>query len=136
MSENPQSKVAIVDGSNVAHSTEHGDPKLRNILLICDKLTEEGFEPIVVVDAALRHQIDQEEEYERLVGGGRIRQAPAGTNADYFILSFSRELEAPVVSNDRFRDHEKAFPDAAERVIRYMIVNDEVVFERRTKRRP
>ena len=135
MSEESENKVAIVDGSNVAHSTERGAARLTNILLVCEKLAEEGYESIVVVDAALRHQIDQEAEYEKLVDQGRIRQAPAGTDADYFILSFARELEASIVSNDRFRNREKSFPEVAERIIRYMIVNAEVVLERRTKRR-
>jgi len=132
--ESEREKVAIVDGSNVAHATE-GPPRLGNIRLICDKLEEEGYEPIVVVDAALRHHIDQEGEYERMVGDGKIRQAPAGTDADYFILSFARELEAAVVSNDRFRDRESVFPEVSERLIRFMIVNEEVVLERRTRRR-
>ena len=136
MTETQDPKVALVDGSNVAHSTEPKEAKLANIRLVCDKLGEEGFEPIVVVDAALRHQIDREGDYERMVAEGQIRQAPAGTDADFFILSFARELDAVVVSNDRFRDREKSFPDIAERIIRYMIVNGEVVFERRNKRRP
>jgi len=127
--------IALVDGSNVAHSSEGEKARLENISLIVDKLTEEGFEPIVVADAALRHQIDDPTAYERMVEEGKIRQAPAGTDADYFILSFARELDASVVSNDRFRDRQEAFPEARERVIRYMIVADEVVLERRTRRR-
>ena len=130
-----EAKVAIVDGSNVAHSSEGDRARLQNIRLVCDKLEEEGFEPVVVVDAALRHHIDDAHGYEAMVEQGRIRQAPAGTDADYFILSFARELDAAVVSNDRFKDRLAAFPEARERVIRYMIVNDEVVFERRTSRR-
>lgn len=128
-------RIALVDGSNVAHSSEGEKARLQNIRLICEKLLEEGLEPIVVADAALRHQIDEREEYERLVEDGKIRQAPAGTDADYFILAFARELEASIVSNDRFRDRQEAFPEARDRVIRYMIVADEVVLERRTKRR-
>lgn len=99
------------------------------------RLVEEGFRPFVVADAALRHQIDNPAAYEQLVEDGTIRQAPAGTDADYFILSFARELDAHVVSNDRFKDRINAFPEVRERVIRYMIVNREVVFERRTSRR-
>lgn len=133
--EQAESRVAIVDGSNVAHSSEGDRARLQNIRLVCDKLVEEGFEPVVVVDAALRHRIDDEPGYEAMVEEGRIRQAPAGTDADYFILSFARELDAAVVSNDRFKDRLAAFPEARERVIRYMIVNDEVVFERRNSRR-
>jgi hypothetical protein len=127
--------VVLVDGSNVAHSSEGDRPELSNIVAVCDKLREEGYDPVVVVDAALRHQIDDRAGYERMVDGGMIRQAPAGTDADYFILSFARELEASIVSNDRFRDRQKAFPDAARRLIRYMVVKGEVVLERRTERR-
>jgi hypothetical protein len=128
-------RVALVDGSNVAHSSEGGTARLENIRLVRDKLEEEGFDPVIVVDAALRHQIDDEHAYEELVENGVIRQAPAGTDADYFILSFARELDAAVVSNDRFKDRLSTFPEARERMIRYMIVNDEVVFEHRTHRR-
>jgi len=128
-------RVVLVDGSNVAHSCEGEQALLANIVVVCDKLREEGYEPVVVVDAALRHQIDNKAAYERMVDDGSIKQAPAGTDADYFILSFARELDASVVSNDRFRDRLKAFPDAAKRLIRYMVVKGEVVLERRTERR-
>lgn len=129
------SNVAIVDGSNVAHSTEGEPPHVANILIVRDKLVEEGLEPIVVADAALRHQIDDSAAYEKLIDDGIVRQAPAGTDADYFILKFARELRASIVSNDRFRDRIKQFPEAKDRVIRYMILNHEVVLERRTHRR-
>ncbi|MDB4877567.1 MAG: Ribonuclease Zc3h12a-like protein [Gemmatimonadetes bacterium] len=129
------SNVVIVDGSNVAHSTEGEPPQVANLLIVRNKLVEEGLEPIIVADAALRHQIDDSAKYEKLIDDGLVRQAPAGTDADYFILSFARELKASIVSNDRFRDRIKQFPEAKDRVIRYMILNDEVVLERRTHRR-
>ena len=126
--------TALVDGANVAHAG--GDvARLANIRAMCGKLREEGLEPVVVVDAALRHRIDDGRGYEEMVEEGLIRQAPAGTDADYFILAFARELEAAVVSNDRFRERIDAFPEARDRIIRYMIVNGEVVLERRTRRR-
>jgi hypothetical protein len=124
--------LVLVDGSNVAHSSEGEQAKLSNIIAVTDKLREEGYEPLVLVDAALRHQIDDRVAYEGLVDSGAIRQAPAGTDADYFILSFARELDASIVSNDRFRDRRKSFPDAAKRLIKYMVVKGEVVLERRT----
>ena len=127
--------LVLVDGSNVAHSSEGDQALLGNIIAVCDKLREEGYEPLVLVDAALRHQIDDRAKYERLVETGEIRQAPAGTDADYFILSFARELDASIVSNDRFRDRQKSFPEAAKRLIRYMVVKGEVVLERRTGHR-
>jgi hypothetical protein len=130
-----RSGKALVDGSNVAHSSEGEKARLENIRLVVAKLEEDGLEPIVVADAALRHQIDEPERYEELIEQGEIRQAPAGTDADYFILSFARELDAYIVSNDRFRDRQDSFPEARDRMIRYMIVENEVVFEKRNKRR-
>jgi Zc3h12a-like Ribonuclease NYN domain len=129
------SNVVLVDGSNVAYSVEGEPPRVANIIAIRDKLREEGLEPIIVADAALRHAIDDPKQYEHLIDEGQVRQAPAGTDADYFILAFARELNASIVSNDRFRDRIKQFPEARERVIRFMIVQDEVVLERRTHRR-
>ena len=127
--------MVLVDGSNVAHATEGEPPHVANLIAVREKLVDEGLEPIIVADAALRHQIDDAPKYERMIDDGLVRQAPAGTDADYFILSFARELNASVVSNDRFRDRMKQFPEVRERVIRYMILQDEVVLERRVHRR-
>ncbi len=125
---------ALIDGSNVAHATE-GGARLANILLVRDRLIAQGFAPIIVADAALRHQIDDGAHYESLVGSGEIHQAPAGTDADYFLLSFARELDASLVSNDRFRDRSRQFAAVRRQIIRFMILADEVVFERRTGKR-
>ena len=127
--------VVLVDGSNVAHSTEGDAARVANLIAIRDKLREEGDDPIIVADAALRHQVDDAKAYEQMVEDGLVRQAPAGTDADYFLLSFARELGASIVSNDRFRDRIKQFPEVQDRLIRFMIVRDEVVLERRTRRR-
>ena len=131
----PQSERVIVDASNVAHSTEKSSARLANVRLVRDRLTEDGLTPILVADAALRHQIDDAAGYEALVKAGEIQQAPAGTDADYFILTFARELDAAVLSNDRFKERIAHFPEVKSRIIRYMIVAGEVVLERRTKRR-
>jgi hypothetical protein len=128
-------KTVLIDGSNVAYSTEGEKPLLANIIAVRDRLLEEGHEPIVVVDAALRHSIDDETGYEQLVDDGTIKQAPAGTDADYFILTFAEELDASIVSNDRFRDRIQAYPTAKKRLVKFMIVNGEVVFEWRNSRR-
>jgi hypothetical protein len=127
--------LVLVDGSNVAHISEGGVARLANLRLVAEKLRDEGFEPVVVADAALRHQIDDAEEYERMIERGEVQQAPAGTDADWFILNFARELGAKILSNDRFRDRIAHFPELRRHVIRYMIVAGEVVLERRTSKR-
>jgi len=130
-----RTNIVIVDGSNVAHASEGNAARLANIIAVRDKLVEEGLEPIIIVDAALRHQIDDERGYETLVDGGTVRQAPAGTDADYFILQFAEEFDASVVSNDRFRDRIEKYPELRSRLVKYMIVGHEVVLERRAGRR-
>ena len=107
--EQPESNIVLVDGSNVAHSTEGTKPMFANLLIVRDKLKEEGLEPIIMADAALRHQIDDPRQYEQMIESGAIRQAPAGTDADYFILAFARELNASIVSNDRFATARRSF---------------------------
>lgn len=133
--EDAGSRKVLVDGSNVAHATEGGEARLSNIELVRAKLRQKGFEPLIVADAALRHQIDDKQGYERLIEGGVVHQAPAGTDADYFILSFAREMDARILTNDRFRDRAEQFPRERDRIIRYMIVQGEVVLERRNRRR-
>ena len=130
-----RSNIVLVDGSNVAHSSEGDAARLANIIAVRDKLIEEGLDPIIVVDAALRHQIDDERGFERLVEGGTIRQAPAGTDADYFLLEFAEEFDASIVTNDRFRDRIEKYPELRNRLVRYMVVGEEVVLERRVGRR-
>lgn len=125
----------LVDVANVAHSTEGAVAKLSNIRLVMDKLRDEGLRPLIVADAALRHQIDDKSAYEQLIEEGIVKQAPAGTDADFFILSFAREMNARILTNDRFRDRADEFPDERDRVIRYMIVDGAVVLEHRGKRR-
>ena len=125
---------AIVDASNVAHAGERG-ARLATLLAVRDELREEGFDPILVADAALRHQIDDKAGYEQLVDSGELRQAPAGTDADYFILKFAKDLGAMVVSNDRFRDGGRLADEAKRRQIRFMVMEGEVVLEKRTKPR-
>ena len=72
---------------------------------------------------------------EQLVEGGTIRQAPAGTDADYFLLEFAEEFDASIVTNDRFRDRIEKYPELRNRLVRYMVVGAEVVLERRVGRR-
>lgn len=130
-----ESKRVLVDAANVAHATEGSEARLANIKLVQAKLLDEGYEPLVVADAALRHRIDDKQAYEAMIDNGQVHQAPAGTDADYFILSFARELNARILTNDRFRDRAQEFADERERTIRYMIVDGEVVFEHRGRRR-
>src|SRR5437762_935257 len=70
-----ESNIVLVDGSNVAHSTEGEKPLIENLFAVRDKLKDEGLEPVIVADAALRHRIDDPARYERMIEAGEVRQA-------------------------------------------------------------
>lgn len=119
---------AVVDGSNIAHGsrTSDGKPRVANLTAVCDALEAEGFDVTVIVDAALFHQVDDPAALDMLIDRGVIHQAPAGTDADYFILSYADEIRAIVVSNDRYRDRRDDFPWLEERRVPLMIINEHV----------
>lgn len=125
----PESIDAVVDGSNAAWEERSGDgePRVGNLTAIIDALKEEGIEPLVVVDASLRHQVDDAEALERMLDDQVVRQAPAETQADTFILDLADEFDALVVSNDTFEAHADRYPWIGERRVPFMIVHNRVV---------
>ncbi len=105
--------LAVVDGSNLAWArlTEDGHPRVDNLLLARTALAERGYQALVVVDAALRHQLGQRDaaELDRQVHAQEVIQAPAATDADLWVLSIAEHHGAPVVSNDRFDEYRADF---------------------------
>ncbi len=122
-------RVAVIDGANVAHEekTAEGKPKVSNLVAVRRLLEEEGFDPIVIVDATLRHEIDDPQQLEALFDDQRVRQAPAGTDADLFVLQTAKEFDGLVVSNDRYDRYRNRYAGQLERLIPVMIVRGEVV---------
>lgn len=119
---------AVVDGSNVAHErrTPDGQPRVDNLTAVRDELQRLGFEVMIIVDAALAHQVDDPEELERLIDADVVKQAPAETDADYFILEQAEATEAIVVSNDRYRDRTHEYPWIEDRRVPVMILDGRV----------
>ncbi len=113
-------KVVIIDGSNVAYylSTD-GQPRLQNIVTASRSLVSVGFVPIVVVSAALIHQIDKEETLADMISKRQVLQAPKGTDDDLLIIKTAEKEAADIVSNDRFLDWVDRFPWLPSRLRRY-----------------
>ncbi len=122
----------VVDGSNVAYEEKTGDgkPRVANLKLALDTLCRQYGTVIVIVDAALHHTIDQPDELEELLDDQTVRQAPAETPADYFILQTADSLGAEVLSNDTFRQYHKQWPWIEHRRIPFMIIDDRFVIYR------
>ncbi len=117
-------KTIVVDGSNVAHAerSKDGKPQVSNLIAVQRALQGRGLQPIIIVDAALRHQVDEPARLEALIQHQQIRQAPADTDADYFILKTAENEHADIVSNDEYQPYRQRFQWIAKRRIPLMIV--------------
>jgi hypothetical protein len=125
--------IIVVDGANVAWSeqTKDGKPKVSNIVIMRRALEEEGFDPIIIIDASLRHDVDDANQLEGLIDGQHVRQSPAGTEADYFLLMTADQQNSMVVSNDTFESYRDDYPWIWERRMPYMIVEGKVQLHRK-----
>lgn len=121
-------KYVIVDGANVAHEevSASGDPRVSNIVSMRQALIDRGYSPLIIVDATLRHEIDDPEQLESLIDSGIIRQAPAGTDADYFILRTAERQKALVVSNDSFKSYRDEYSWISDRKVPFMIIKGQI----------
>lgn len=122
-------EVVVIDGANVAYEERSagGKPKLSNLLKVKLELEGRGFEAVIIVDASLKYDIDDQAQLETLIRSQQVRQVPAGTDADYFIIQFADQLDARVVTNDRYKDYAEQYPWVTQRRMPYMIVKGEVV---------
>src|SRR3954467_11174104 len=95
-------KVVVIDGANVAYEERSagGKPKLSNLLNVRNELEERGFEAVIIVDASLKYDIDDQTRLETLIQSQQVRQVPAGTDADYFIIQLAEQFDARVITND------------------------------------
>ena len=102
----------VVDGSNVAYlqTTSEGKPTVGAIESVRQRLEEMGYRPIEIVDAALWHQVVEPDRLNALINEGVIQQAPAGTDADVFVLETAQRENTKIVTDDRYRDHADRFP--------------------------
>lgn len=122
----------MVDGSNVAHeeASSEGKPRMSNLVAMRQALEEDGYEPTIIVDATLRHVIDDPDQLEALLDGGDIHQAPAGTAADGFALQQADLFGCRVVSNDTFEPYRERYGWIEDRRLPYMIIDGKVLLHR------
>ncbi|NPA85233.1 MAG: hypothetical protein GXO07_04415 [Crenarchaeota archaeon] len=124
--------VAVVDASNVVlHGPKPNNKgRIENLLIVMDALKKRGFEVYAVADASLRYKVDKPEVLEKLLNKGKVLQTPAGTPADYFILSIAEREYGLIISNDVFKEWREQFPWVRDkyRVVKYLIAGNEVYF--------
>lgn len=123
----------VCDISNVAFFNKRNDnPKLEYIDLLY-ALIPRDIETIGVADCALYHQIDCKKLYKtKYLIPKIIFEAPAEIEADDFILSYAKENNALILSNDRYRQYDIVSKEwLREHQIRFMIIENQFYFEQK-----
>ena len=125
-------KTIVVDGANVAWSEQTSDrkPKVSNIVAMRKALEDSGYDPIIIIDASLRYDVDDPDQLEALIDGQKVRQSPAGTEADYFVLMTAEQQKSEFVTNDTYEKYSDDYDWIWDRRIPYMIVEGEVQLHR------
>lgn len=123
----------LVDAANVAftnHNEPHAKGSVENILAMRKTLEDLGYHPIFIADASLKYEIDDPHKLNQLEQSGQIKQAPAGTQADYFLLAYAKQQNLPIVSNDEFRDRKDEFSNSFHHRVPFVIINGNVVIDK------
>lgn len=124
----------ILDGSNIAFykRTHKKRARFHNLEIVINYLKKlKQSYPIkweIIVDASLRHRIDNQSDLENAIKTGKIIQCPSKAEADTFILNFYTQHpeNTIIISNDNFNDH----INTNLRLVKYVIMFDEIILDR------
>lgn len=123
----------VCDISNVAFFNKRNDkPKLEYINLLFVSIPRD-IETVGIADRALYHQIDSKKLYKtKYLIPKIIFEVPAEIEADDFILSYAKENNALILSNDRYRQYDIVSKEwLREHQIRFMIIENQFYFEQK-----
>lgn len=112
-------RPVLIDGSNVMHWKD-GEPDIQVVQKLVFALEKSGYHPGVIFDANAGYKL-----FDRYLDDAPLAHAlglpedqvlvsPKGQPADVFLLNAARDMAAPIVTNDRFRDWLDDFPEFAE----------------------
>ena len=108
--------IVYIDGSNVAWnngSKKNGDrPNARNIIYVIEEIKKRNPKEIVTFcDANLKYEVEDKNILSEAKKKYDIREVPAGTKADTYIIGFAeKKKNAYVITNDTFGDYLKVHP--------------------------
>ena len=111
-----QKKWIVIDGSNVMYWADD-TPRIETVREVVLHLTDLGFAPGVVFDANAGYLLHGRYQHDAAIGKllglprDRVMVVGRGQPADPTILAAARDMAAPVVTNDRFRDWADQYPE-------------------------
>ena len=112
----PVLRHILIDGSNVMHWKD-GTPQIATVREVVTLLVAQGWQPGVVFDANAGYKIGDRYQDDRAMAAllglpvDRVLVVPKGNQADPTLLAAARDLGAPIVTNDRYRDWAETYPE-------------------------
>ena len=112
----PPPNWIIVDGSNVLH-WDQNRPDMQTVARVLRVIEAQGFVPVVWFDRNVGYKVgdrflSEADLADRLtLRTSRVFLAGKDTPADPWVLAQARDLQAMIVTNDRFRDWAEAHPE-------------------------
>ncbi|MEM4728592.1 MAG: hypothetical protein QXH42_02365 [Thermoplasmata archaeon] len=100
--------IVLVDASNVAYGGGLlKGPRMHLLARVLEELRKHPFRVGVIADASLRHVIDEPERLEEMIQSGLVTQAPAGREADDFLIQLALKRQEQgetvyILTNDLF----------------------------------
>ncbi len=130
-----QNRSIVIDGSNVAHNSQNGvreKPSIANLIKMVRFLKTKGFSDILIIaDASLRHKLIDLEKLSQLNDEAKYLIAPAGVQADVYLIDHVKRKHCLLLSNDAFKDYKMADPWVAVNIDYYRLtfmITEEGVF--------
>ncbi len=129
----------VLDGSNISrNNTNSKYAKINDVLRCKEKLMSYGVPEeniIILFGAGIRHNLAKIDlhTFNQLIKQENVNQAPKGRDDDWFIISFARDNNGYIISNDYFKEYSKKYPEMQgflkSRSIRYNIIRNQCFFE-------
>lgn len=106
----------LIDGSNVMHWKDN-TPQIATLREVIGHLRGLGFAPGVIFDANAGYLLKGRYKHDDAMAGylglaeDWVMVVPKGTIADSYLLTVARDVGAPIVTNDRYRDWAGEYPE-------------------------
>lgn len=130
-----QNRSIVIDGSNVAHNSQNGvpeKPSIANLIRMVRFLKTKGFSDILIIaDASLRHKLIDLDKLPQLNDEAKYLIAPAGVEADVYLIDHVKRKHCLLLSNDAFKQYKITDPWVAVNIDYYRLtfmITEEGVF--------
>jgi hypothetical protein len=109
----------IVDGSNVAREGLNNEQGSAIQLINVYNTLKEYYKfdaIVVIIGAGLRYKTPDFDTLKPYIEQKIIRQAPAGTSDDFFIINYAIDNNTLILTNDMYREFKEKYPKLKEEI--------------------